>query len=73
MEEHGYNFSEPPPDLINEEEEWEVEHIIGMRHFGHDKKLQYRVWWKRYSKAHDTWEPTENIHAPDLMSAFHQI
>jgi hypothetical protein len=25
-----------------------------MRHFGHNKKLQYRVQWKGYSEAHDT-------------------
>jgi hypothetical protein len=72
IEEHGHNFPEPPPDLINREEEWEVECIIGMRHFGHNKKLQYRVWWKGYSKVHDTWEPTDNIHTPDLVSTFHQ-
>jgi len=26
---HGPNFLEPPPDLINGEEEWEVKQIIG--------------------------------------------
>jgi hypothetical protein len=71
-EEHGRNFPEPPPDLIDGEEEWEVERIIGMRHFGRNKTLQYRVRWKGYSEAHDTWEPKENIHAPDRVSAFHQ-
>jgi hypothetical protein len=54
MEKYGHNFPEPPPNLINGEEEWEVECIVGMRHFGHNKKLQYRVWWKGYSEAHDT-------------------
>jgi hypothetical protein len=71
-EEHGHNFPEPPPDLINGEEEWEVECIVGMRHFGRNKKLQYRVRWKGYSEAHNIWEPTDNIHAPNLVSAFHQ-
>jgi hypothetical protein len=71
-EEHGRNFPEPPPDLIDGEEEWEVERIVDMRRFGRKKTLQYRVRWKGYSEAHDTWEPKENIHAPDLMSAFHQ-
>jgi hypothetical protein len=53
-EEHGRNFPEPPPDLIDGEEEWEVERIVGMRHFGRKKTLQYRVRWKGYSEAHDT-------------------
>jgi hypothetical protein len=54
MEKHGHNFPEPPPDLINREEEWKVKCIVGMRHFGHNKKLQYRVQWKGYSEAYDT-------------------
>src|SRR5579863_2060090 len=72
MPEHGQNFTEPPPDLIDGEQEWEVEHIVATRLFGHNNKCQYRVQWKGYSEAHDTWEPVSNIHAPDLMAAFHQ-
>ena len=70
--EHGQNFPEPPPDLIDGEQEWEVECIVAMRRFGHNKKLQYCVRWKGYSEAHDTWEPKENIHVDDLVSDFHQ-
>ena len=29
MKEHGVNFTEPPPDLIGGEPEWEVERILG--------------------------------------------
>jgi phosphohistidine phosphatase SixA len=42
-EEHGLNFPEPPPELIKGEKEYEVEHIVDMRHFGRNKKLQYKV------------------------------
>jgi hypothetical protein len=31
MEEHGVNFTELPPDLIEGEPEWEVEKILGSR------------------------------------------
>src|SRR5579863_1654555 len=72
MPEHGQNFMEPPPDLIDGEQEWEVECIVATRLFGHNKKCQYRIRWKGYSEAHDTWEPVSNIHAPNLGSAFHQ-
>src|SRR5579863_5556731 len=72
MPEHGQNFMEPPPDLIDGKQEWEVERIVAMRLFGHNKKHQYCVRWKGYSEAHDTWEPVSNIHAPDLVAAFHQ-
>jgi hypothetical protein len=60
-QEHGENFSKPPPELIEGEKEWEVEQILGMQKFGCNKKTQYRVWWKEYAVADDTWEPEENI------------
>jgi Chromo (CHRromatin Organisation MOdifier) domain len=69
-EEHGINYKEPPPDLIDGEHEYEVEHIIDARRHGRWKKLQYRIRWKGYSKAHDTWEPKENVHAPDRLFKF---
>ena len=31
---------------------------------------QYRVRWKGYSEAHDSWEPVRNIHAPELVQEF---
>jgi hypothetical protein len=40
-EEHGPNFTEPPPELIKEHEEYEVEQVLALRLFGHWKKLQY--------------------------------
>src|SRR5579863_2509293 len=72
MPEHGQNFMEPPPDLIDGEQEWEVECVVATRLYGRNKKHQYRVRWKGYSEAHDTWEPVSNVHAPDLVATFHQ-
>jgi hypothetical protein len=60
-QEHGENFPRPPPELIEGEKEWEVKQILGMHKFGHNKKTQYRIRWKGYSAAEDTWEPEENI------------
>ena len=31
---HGPNYSQPPPDLIDGEEEWEVESILAHQYFG---------------------------------------
>ena len=67
-EEHGENFTEPPPDLIDGEPEWEVEQILDMRTRRSGK--QYLIRWKGYSSAHDSWEPWENINAPLLMVEF---
>jgi len=40
---HGPNFTCPPPDLIEGEEEFEVERIIAHRQFGRSKHLQYLI------------------------------
>ena len=31
---HGDNFTRPPPDLVDNLEEFEVEEVINHRHFG---------------------------------------
>jgi hypothetical protein len=67
---HGPNHHEPPPDVINGEPEWEVDEVIGLRTFGRRKEKQYRIRWKGYSPAHDTWEPAANVHAPELIQDF---
>jgi hypothetical protein len=69
MPEHGRNFEEPPPELIDGEPEWEVEAILGSRRKCH--QLQYFIKWKGYSDAHNTWEPEGNIHAPELIDRFY--
>ena len=38
-EQHGPNFVEPPPDIIEGEPEWEVKQILAVRHFRRTKKL----------------------------------
>jgi len=72
MEEHSPNFPEPPPELVEGEPEYKIECIVNMRRFGHNKKLQYKVRWKGYAEAHDSWEPLENIHAPELLKEYHR-
>ena len=41
--EHGKNFIEPPPDIIDGEPKWEVERVIGRWYYGRKKKEQYRI------------------------------
>jgi Chromo (CHRromatin Organisation MOdifier) domain len=71
-EEHGPNFTKPPPELIEEQEEYEVEQVLALRLYGRWKKLQYLIRWKGYSHAHDSWASADDVHAPDLIQAFHQ-
>jgi Chromo (CHRromatin Organisation MOdifier) domain len=67
-EEYGHNFTDPLPELIEGQEEWEVEQILDMRLYR--QKKQYLVKWQGYSEAHNSWEPEDNIHTPDLLLAF---
>ena len=54
-------ISEKDENVINE---YEVEKILRKR----VKKgtTQYLVKWKGYSSSENTWEPTENLHCPDV-------
>jgi len=50
--EHGLDFLEPPPEIIDDTPEWEVETILKYCTFNRWKKKQYLVRWKGYSPAH---------------------
>jgi hypothetical protein len=67
---HGPNFTEPPPEIIDDTLEWEVERILKQRTFGRWKKKQYLIRWKGYSAAHDSWTNAEDMHADDLVTEF---
>src|SRR6266478_5523037 len=70
MTAHGPNFTRPPPDLIDGEEEYEVERIVAHRQFGRSKRLQYLIKWKGYPESDNTWEPADQVHAPELIKHY---
>jgi chromodomain-containing protein len=70
--EHGPNYSRPPPDLLEGGEEYKVEHIVNHQHSGRAKALQYLIKWEGYSEADNTWEPADQVHAPDLIATYHR-
>lgn len=56
---HGPNYTEPPPDVINGEEEYKVEAILS--HRGTGKRRRYLVSWIGYSSGSNEWIPEENL------------
>ena len=69
---HRPNFSRPPPDLIDGEEEYEVEHIVNHRRHGRARQLQYLIKWKGYPESDNTWEPADQVHALELIKLYHK-
>ncbi len=67
---HGPNFTRPPPDLIDGEDEYEVERIVAHRQYGRSKRLQYLIKWKGYPESDNTWEPADQVHAPELIKHY---
>ena len=70
--EHGVNYTRPPPDLIEDAEEYEVETIVNHRHFGCKQQLQYLIKWKGYPDADNMWESADHVHAPALVQIYHR-
>ena len=59
----------PPPEIIDREEEWVVEDILDSKLI--NWKLWYLVKWKDFGVEHNSWEPRENVHVPDIIVDFY--
>ena len=69
---HGPNYSHPPPDLINDEEQYEVEQIQNHQLHRHSRTLQYLIKWGGYPESDNTWEPADQVYALDLLREYHK-
>ena len=67
---HGPNFTRPPPDLIDGEEEYEVEEIVQSRKYGRQCKVQYLIKWKGYPDSENQWVDWDDIHADEALADF---
>ena len=70
---HGPAYAEPPPEIVNGEEEWEPEAIIKHRQFrgGH---IKYMVQWKDWPPVYNSWEPKGSFeNAKELLNAYRRL
>jgi len=60
----------PTPDLVDNEEEYEVEKILDSRQFGRGCKKQYLIKWKGYPDSDNEWVDKKDIHALEAIREF---
>jgi hypothetical protein len=67
---HGPNYTRPPPDLIDGEEEYKVKSILKSRHYGRGRKVQYLVKWKGYANSDNEWVDWNDMHMDEALEEF---
>ena len=67
---HGTNYTRPPLDLINDDEEYEVEQILDSRIRGRNRKIQYLVKWVGYPDSDNQWLDAGQVTADDAIREF---
>ena len=67
---HGTNYLRPPPDLVDNEEEYKVERILDSWLFSWRKRLQYLVKWAGYLDLDNMWVDKDDVFAEDKVQEF---
>jgi hypothetical protein len=70
MDLHGPKYTRPPPDMIEDHEEYEVEQILKSQRFGQGRKIQYLIKWKGYPESDNEWVDWNNTHAEEELRNF---
>jgi len=64
---YGPNETRPPPEILDKEEEYEVDHIVQHKKNNRGQWL-FLIRWKGYGPEDDTWEPASNLkHARETL------
>ena len=69
-EAYGETYRQPPPELIDGEEEYEIEEIIDQCTDKRRRKKQYLVSWVGYPTSENSWVDESDLHAPELLEEF---
>ena len=67
---HGANYQCPPPDLVDNTEEYEVKKILDSRLFSRRQRLQYLVKWKGYPDSDNMWVDKDDVFVDDKVQSF---
>jgi len=59
----------PPPIVVDRELEWEVEEILDSH--WHQRRFQFLIKWKGFSKEHNSWEVAFDVKVPDLVAEYY--
>jgi len=59
----------PPPIIIDREKEWKVEEILNSH--WHQRRFQFLVKWKCFSREHNFWEVASDVKALDLITEYY--
>jgi len=60
----------PPPIVIDRELEWEVEEVLDSR--WHQRRFQFLIKWKGFSREHNSWEVASDVKVPDLVAEYYR-
>ena len=60
----------PPPIVVNREPEWEVKEVLDS--CWHQRRFQFLIKWKGFSREHNSWEVASDVKAPDLIAEYYR-
>src|SRR5579863_9720378 len=61
-QEHGLNFTRPPPEIVaGEEGHYKIEKILKVHLTRNRKSVQYLVHWKGYPDSDNSWLPAKEL------------
>ena len=69
---HGRNYERPPPDLVANQEEYEVEKVLDVRHYGRKKTRQYLIKWKGYPDSDNEWVSQKDMSADEAIREYEE-
>ena len=69
---HRRNYEHPPPDLIANQEEYEIKKVLDAHHYGRKKTRQYLVKWKGYPDSDDEWVSQKDMSADEAIQEYEE-